>query len=192
MEPIIHKLKESQPQVSYFLSKEVLCCMEKKGRVPRVVLLSKLVPIVFKYSHDSPVGGQQKLYLVSGKLIRDIAARVRSCHLCGLSKPAHTRNWECCHRKWPAGQWKGCFSTMWDLYCKASQVIHPCLCMWTSSRCLSGYCPYIRERLGLPSWHSGAMFSSISGLRLSLFPIMVPNLSRAISDGCALQMVHGM
>ena len=77
--------------------RQVLCCRERKGRAPKIVLPSKLVPMVFSYYHNSPVGGHKgisktissirKNFIWKG-MDRDIATRVKACHLCGLSKPA--------------------------------------------------------------------------------------------------------
>ena len=55
--PIIEKITSGEMKPPYHLSKGVLCCKERRGRVPKVVLPSKLVPMVFQYYHDSPVGG---------------------------------------------------------------------------------------------------------------------------------------
>lgn len=46
-------------QVLYFLCKGVLCCKGRKERVPKIVVPSKLVPIVFSYYHNSPVRGHK-------------------------------------------------------------------------------------------------------------------------------------
>ena len=95
--PIINKLKEGNLQAPYFLSKGVLCCKERKGRAPKIVLISKLMPMVFSYYHNSPVGGHKgnskaissnRKHFIWKGMDRDIAARVKACHLCGLNKPA--------------------------------------------------------------------------------------------------------
>ena len=57
--PVIQNIKEGNLQAPYFLSKGVLCCRERKGRAPKIVLPSKLVPMVFSYYHNSPVGGHK-------------------------------------------------------------------------------------------------------------------------------------
>ena len=95
--PIIQNLKEGNVQAPYFLSKGVLSCRERKGRAPKVVLPSKLVPMVFSYYHNSPVGGHKGIsktifsirrHFIWKGMDKDIATRVKNCHLCGLSKPA--------------------------------------------------------------------------------------------------------
>ena len=40
--PIIQNIKEGNVQAPYFSSKGVLCCRERKGRAPKIVLPSKL------------------------------------------------------------------------------------------------------------------------------------------------------
>lgn len=96
--PILQELLEGGAHPPYFLSKGVLCCRPKTGdRSPKVVLPSVLIPMVFSFFHSSPVGGHlgimktiakiRRHYIWKG-MDRDIAGRVRACHLCSLSKPA--------------------------------------------------------------------------------------------------------
>ena len=96
-EELGQNLKEGNVQAPYFLSKGVLCCKERKGRAPKIVLPSKLVPMVFSYYHNSPVGGHKGIsktissirrHFIWKGMDKDIATRVKACHLCGLSKPA--------------------------------------------------------------------------------------------------------
>lgn len=93
---IIQRLQSGEDRTPYFLSKGALCCRARR-QGPRLVLPSKLIPMVFAYYHDSPIGGHlgihktitriRKEFIWRG-MDRDIAERVRNCRLCGLSKPA--------------------------------------------------------------------------------------------------------
>lgn len=95
---ILTRLKRGEEQPPYLLSNGVLCCRQQRGdRKPKVVLPSFLIPMVFSFFHQSPVGGHlgilktiakiRREYIWKG-MDRDIAERVRSCKLCSLSKPA--------------------------------------------------------------------------------------------------------
>lgn len=57
LDPIVENLQDGKAHSPYlFLSKGVLCFHACRGYIPKVVLLNKLVPVVFKYFHVSPVG----------------------------------------------------------------------------------------------------------------------------------------
>jgi hypothetical protein len=77
----------------------LLYCTAKFDRKPKVVLPQQLIPVAFRFYHESPVGRHLGVY----KTIRtireqfmwktmddDIKARVNGCHLCRLSKPAQS------------------------------------------------------------------------------------------------------
>uniref|UniRef100_A0A1B6JZN4 RNA-directed DNA polymerase n=1 Tax=Homalodisca liturata TaxID=320908 RepID=A0A1B6JZN4_9HEMI len=94
---IIGELQEGEAHSPYFLSKGVLCCRARRGGGPKIVLPSALIPMVFSYFHVSPVGGHLGIHKTIAKIRdkfiwksmdRDIAGRVRACHLCSVSKPA--------------------------------------------------------------------------------------------------------
>lgn len=94
---VISELQENGAHPPYLLNRGVLCCRPRGGGGPRVVLPSKLIPMVFSYYHSSPVGGHLGIHKTIAKIRkefiyrgmdRDIAARVRSCRLCSLSKPS--------------------------------------------------------------------------------------------------------
>jgi hypothetical protein len=57
----------------------------------------QLIPVVFRFYHESPVGGHLGAYktirkfreqFISKTMDNDIKVRVKGCHLCRLSKPA--------------------------------------------------------------------------------------------------------
>ena len=67
--PIIENIKSGESNAPYFQPKCVLCCKERRGRVPKIVLPSKLVPMVFQYYHDSPVGGHLGCLLYTSRCV---------------------------------------------------------------------------------------------------------------------------
>ncbi len=94
---IITGLQNGGDHPPYFLSKGALCCRSRQGGRTSLVLPTHLIPMVFQYFHDSPVGGHLGIHKtiakIRGQFIwrgmdRDIANRVRSCETCSLSKPA--------------------------------------------------------------------------------------------------------
>jgi transposase InsO family protein len=95
---VINRLINGEEQHPYLLKNGVLCCVPQRGnKGPKVVLPSILIPMVFSYFHQSPVGGHLGILKTISKIRqeyiwkgmdRDIANRVRACHLCSLSKPA--------------------------------------------------------------------------------------------------------
>ena len=94
---IIGELQNGGTHPPYLLSKGALCCRAKQRGKPKLVLPSHLIPMVFQYYHNSPVGGHLGIHKTIAKIRdsfiwkgmdRDIANRVRSCQTCSLSKPA--------------------------------------------------------------------------------------------------------
>lgn len=95
---ILEDIKVGGVHPPYSISKEVLCCCPQRGnRSPKIVLPSHLIPMVFSYYHESPVGGHLGIMKTTMKIRkdfiwkgmdRDIATRVKACRLCSLSKPA--------------------------------------------------------------------------------------------------------
>jgi hypothetical protein len=70
----------------------LLYCTAKFDRKPKVVLPQQLIPVAFRFYHESPVGGHLGVYKTIWKTMDDddIKARVNGCHLCRLSKPAQS------------------------------------------------------------------------------------------------------
>jgi hypothetical protein len=77
----------------------LLYCIAKFDRKPKVVLPQQLIPVVFRFYHESPVGGHLGVYKTIRKIREqfiwktmdnDIKARVNGCHHCRLSKPAQS------------------------------------------------------------------------------------------------------
>jgi len=94
---IMSELQNGGAHPPYFLSRGALCCRANQRGKPKLVLPSLLIPMVFEYYHSSPVGGHLGIHKTIAKvrdhfiwkgMDRDIAARVRSCRTCSLSKPA--------------------------------------------------------------------------------------------------------
>jgi transposase InsO family protein len=74
----------------------LLYCTAEFDRKPKVVLPQQLIPVVFRFYHESPVGGHLGVYKTIRKIREqfiwktmdnDIKARVKGYHLCRLSKP---------------------------------------------------------------------------------------------------------
>jgi hypothetical protein len=86
----------------YSLQKGVLHCKARFDGRPKIVVPQLLVPALFAFFHDSPVGGhlgvRKTLYKIRQSFIwkgmdSDITTRVRACSICGLSKPAQNTHY---------------------------------------------------------------------------------------------------
>jgi transposase InsO family protein len=86
----------------YSLRKGVLHCKARYDGRPKIVAPPFLVPALFGYFHDSPLGGhlgvRKTIHKIRQSLIwksmdADIAARVRACRVCGISKPAQNTHY---------------------------------------------------------------------------------------------------
>jgi hypothetical protein len=84
------------------LQKGVLNCKARFDGRPKIVVPQLLVPALFAFFHDSPVGGhlgvRKTFYKIRQSFIwkgldADIATRVRACSICGLSKPAQNTHY---------------------------------------------------------------------------------------------------
>ena len=87
----------SEEVPGYSLKKGVLHCKARYDRQPKIVVPQVLVPSLYGYFHESPLGGhlgvRKTIHKIRQSFIwkgmdSDIASRVRACRLCGLSKPA--------------------------------------------------------------------------------------------------------
>jgi hypothetical protein len=86
----------------YSLQKGVLHCKARFDGRPKIAVPQLLVPVLFAFFHESPVGGhlgvRKTLYKIRQSIIwksmdSDIATRVRACSICGLSKPAQNTHY---------------------------------------------------------------------------------------------------
>jgi hypothetical protein len=80
------------------LRKGVLHCKARHDRQPKIVVPQLLVPSLYSYFHESPLGAhlgvRRTIHKIRQSFIWNgmdsyIASRVRACILSGLSKPAH-------------------------------------------------------------------------------------------------------
>jgi hypothetical protein len=92
---IDHLSSEGVP--GYSLVEGVLHCKARYDGRPKIVAPQVLVPALFAYFHDSPLGGHSGVHKTIHKVCQsliwkgmdaDIATRVKACRDCGLSKPA--------------------------------------------------------------------------------------------------------
>jgi hypothetical protein len=86
----------------YSLKKGVLYCKARYDRLPKIVVPQVLIPTLFAYFHESPLGGhlgiRKTIHKIRHSFIwkgmdADIAARVKACRACGLSKPAQNTHY---------------------------------------------------------------------------------------------------
>jgi transposase InsO family protein len=98
---IINQLA-SEDLPGYSLKKGVLYCKARYDRLPKIVLPQALVPALFAYFHESPLGGHLGVRKTICKIRHsfiwkgmdnDIATRVKACMVCGLSKPARNTHY---------------------------------------------------------------------------------------------------
>lgn len=112
--PIITKIKWER--VKSFTSYPRECCaVKRKGRVPKIVLPSRLMPMVFKYFHNFPVGGRAW----TGTLRPELSHVTFAVWVSQRKR----LNYDYYLLKWRAGRWRSYSSTMWDLSHVASQGI---------------------------------------------------------------------
>lgn len=100
--PIIERLERSDPVAGYFLKKSLLYCMVGKKHLFRVALPAVLIPLVFKFFHESPVGGHLGIFKTRDKIRQyfswqgmdaDIRVRVKACEVCAMAKPSQRTNY---------------------------------------------------------------------------------------------------
>jgi hypothetical protein len=81
----------------YTLSKGILHCNARFDGRPNIVVPQTLIPTIYAFYHLSPAGAhlgvcktQMKIrhYFISKGMDADVAAHVKACKVCGLSKPA--------------------------------------------------------------------------------------------------------
>jgi hypothetical protein len=94
---IIQRLEARESITPYSMRDGLLYCTAKFDRKPKLVLPQQFIPVVFRFYHESPVGGHLGVYKTIRKIREqfiwktmdnDIKARIKGCHLCRLSKPA--------------------------------------------------------------------------------------------------------
>lgn len=90
-------LKNGELLPKFSLRKGVLCCVSSRDKLPRIVLPTALIPMVFNYYHKSPFGGHLGVFKTLNKIREhfiysnmkaDIHQRVRSCQECAFAKPS--------------------------------------------------------------------------------------------------------
>lgn len=98
---ILQKISDGIDQFPYSVSKGVLVYKHRNQDNLKIVVPKFLVPLVFKYFHSSPVGGHLGISKTMNKILenfywkgigKDIALLVKSCEICGKSKPAQKQN----------------------------------------------------------------------------------------------------
>jgi transposase InsO family protein len=99
LQSITQKLEQGVSLSPYSVRNGLLYCTAKFDRKPKVVLPQHLIPVVFKFYHESPVGGHLGVYKTLHKIRQyfiwkhmdhDVKTRVKACKLCCLSKPAQS------------------------------------------------------------------------------------------------------
>ena len=68
LSPIIKSLEDGTPSEKFVLSRNVLCIRNKSNHDLRIVAPLVLVPMIFKYFHDSPVGNHLGIYKIIQKI----------------------------------------------------------------------------------------------------------------------------
>lgn len=85
-------------KADYVITKDVLLLKEKKNKKTRVVLPKHLIPMVFKFYHESPVGGHLGCFRTLNKIRqtfiwkgmrKQVFELVKMCTTCMESKPAN-------------------------------------------------------------------------------------------------------
>jgi hypothetical protein len=101
LKAIIEKLG-SEEVPGYSLKKEVLHCKARYDHQPKIVVPQVLVPSLYSYFHESPLGGHLGVRKTIHKIRQAyiwkemdsyIASRIKACTLCGLSKPAQNTHY---------------------------------------------------------------------------------------------------
>lgn len=89
-------LREGRQVKPYVLKDDVLCCRIRKGQELKIAVPTELVPLIFKYFHESPVGGHLGVYKTREKIRqsfiwkgmdKEIRKRIQGCETCAISKP---------------------------------------------------------------------------------------------------------
>ena len=97
MAKIIEDVKSGSRTDKYCLSKGVLCTTDKAGKPYRIYLPKAVRDMVFKYFHDSLMGGHLGFFKTKNKICNqffwpgchnDVKRMVRRCDVCQMSKPA--------------------------------------------------------------------------------------------------------
>lgn len=90
------RLKSGEAIRPYSIRNAVLCCQSRRGGQWRIVVPKDLVPLLFKYFHESPVGGHLGVFKTREKIRQhfiwqgmdnQIRKYVRNCEICAQSKP---------------------------------------------------------------------------------------------------------
>lgn len=99
---IIGKLSNNINQFPYSLSSGVLVIKLRNQEKLRIVIPKVLVPLVFKFYHESIIGGHLGISKTINKILenfhwdnlrKDIQHLVKSCSICAQSKPAQAGNY---------------------------------------------------------------------------------------------------
>lgn len=94
--PIIESLRKGESNPRFCLSRGVLCKADREGIPKQIYVPSSLVDLIFKYYHESPIGGHLGFFKTRGKIFssfywpsinRDIKTRIKNCSTCAISKP---------------------------------------------------------------------------------------------------------
>jgi hypothetical protein len=98
---IIQRLS-SEEVPGYSLRKGVLHCRARHDRQPKIVVPQLLMPSLYRYFHESPLGAHLGVRKTTHRIRQSfiwkgmdsfMASRVRDCTLCGLSKPAQNTHY---------------------------------------------------------------------------------------------------
>lgn len=99
---IIKKIEDNIDQFPYSISNKVLVFKLRKEDKLKIVIPKILVPVIFKYYHESVIGAHLGVSKTIGKILenfywlnmrKDIIYLVKSCMVCGESKPTRAGNY---------------------------------------------------------------------------------------------------
>lgn len=99
---ILEKIDKNEEQFPYSLRKGVLVTEVRTSDQLKIVVPRILIPLVFKYYHETSIGGHLGLAKTTHKILehfywpglrKDIAQLVKSCDICGRSKPSTKQNY---------------------------------------------------------------------------------------------------
>jgi hypothetical protein len=94
---ITHKMETGENLPQYCVHDGLLFCQAIFNRKPKLVLPQHLVSLVFRFYHESPLGGHLGIYktireirdqFIWKNMDGDIRAHIKACHICRLSKLA--------------------------------------------------------------------------------------------------------
>ena len=97
LDPIIQRLLSGEKVGNYLLKQGLLYCISSFDKKAKIVLPALLIPMVFKYYHESTYGVHLGIFKTLNKvrsvfiwhgMDADIGARIRACQICALSKTA--------------------------------------------------------------------------------------------------------